>query len=179
MTESKPRIGGFFAQCYDFKLTRPPSIIEPGARCAARGGRASTIQRTHMNKLPLQPRILRAYQAPGYLGMCRDVFNKTVRPYVREFPIGQQGVGFDRLELDQWADAYIAANSIDKQQSTDVLTRQKSAARQPGRNAQRQAVISDKNKTADPSAKLKEEFDRVLAMVKGKPKPTTPHRGKE
>lgn len=67
-----------------------------------------------MNKLPVQPRILRFYQAPGYLGMCRDVFNKTVRPYVREFPIGQQGVGFDRLELDKWADTYIAAHSIDK-----------------------------------------------------------------
>lgn len=67
-----------------------------------------------MNKLPVLPRILRAYQAPGYLGMCRDVFNKTVRPYVREFPIGKQGIGFDRLELDQWADRYIAARSIDK-----------------------------------------------------------------
>lgn len=68
-----------------------------------------------MSSLPIQPRILRAYQAHLYLGMCRDVFNKTVRPYVREFPIGQQGVGFDRLELDQWADAYIAAHSLDKQ----------------------------------------------------------------
>ncbi|WP_239142525.1 hypothetical protein [Pseudomonas sp. MIL9] len=67
-----------------------------------------------MKKIPVQPRILRAYQAPSYLGMCRDVFNRTVRPYVREFPIGQQGVGFDRIELDQWADAYIAAHSIDK-----------------------------------------------------------------
>jgi hypothetical protein len=67
-----------------------------------------------MKKIPVQPRILRAYQAPGYLGMCRDVFNKTVRPYVREFPIGQHGIGFDRLELDRWVDAYIAAHSIDK-----------------------------------------------------------------
>lgn len=68
-----------------------------------------------MTKLLPQPRILRAFQAPRYLGMCRDEFNKTVRPYVREFPIGKQGVGFDRLELDQWADAYISAHSIDKQ----------------------------------------------------------------
>lgn len=72
-----------------------------------------------MKKIPIQPRILRAYQAPGYLGMCRDVFNKTVRPYVREFPIGQQGVGFDRIELDQWADVYIAAHSIEKRTKVD------------------------------------------------------------
>lgn len=67
-----------------------------------------------MAKLTFQPRIIRAKQAPDYLGMCRTIFNSTVRPYVHEFPIGQQGVGFDRLELDQWADAYISAHSLDK-----------------------------------------------------------------
>jgi predicted DNA-binding transcriptional regulator AlpA len=67
-----------------------------------------------MAKLTFQPRIIRAKQAPDYLGMCRAIFNSTVRPYVHEFPIGQQGIGFDRLELDQWADAYIAAHSLDK-----------------------------------------------------------------
>jgi hypothetical protein len=46
--------------------------------------------------------------------MCRTEFDKTVRPHVHEFPIGKQGIGFDRLELDAWADAYIAANSTDK-----------------------------------------------------------------
>ena len=67
-----------------------------------------------MAKLTFQPRIIRAKQAPDYLGMCRAIFNSTVRPYVHEFRIGQQGVGFDRLELDQWADAYISAHSLDK-----------------------------------------------------------------
>ncbi|WP_322361875.1 hypothetical protein [Pseudomonas sp. Teo4] len=60
------------------------------------------------------PRILRYRSAPGYLGMCRAEFNKTVRPFVREFPIGAQGVGFDRYELDEWADNYIAEQAIDK-----------------------------------------------------------------
>lgn len=58
------------------------------------------------------PRILRCGAAPTYLGMCRDEFNKTVRPYVREFRIGVQGVGFDRYELDDWVDAYVAKNAI-------------------------------------------------------------------
>lgn len=58
------------------------------------------------------PRILRCRAAPSYLGMCKDEFNKTVRPYVREFRIGVQGVGFDRYELDDWVDAYVAKHSI-------------------------------------------------------------------
>lgn len=60
------------------------------------------------------PRILRYRSAPGYLGMCRAEFNKTVRPFVREFPIGSQGVGFDRYELDEWADGYIAEHQVAK-----------------------------------------------------------------
>ncbi|UVL33284.1 hypothetical protein LOY43_20245 [Pseudomonas sp. B21-041] len=73
-----------------------------------------------MTKLTFQPRIIRAKLAPGYLGMCRDVFNKVVRPYVREFPIGGQGIGFDRVELDKWADAYIEENSIEKPQRVEA-----------------------------------------------------------
>ncbi|MHC8404278.1 hypothetical protein [Pseudomonas sp. TMB3-21] len=86
-----------------------------------------------MTKLLPQPRILRAFQAPSYLGMCREVFNKAVRPYVREFPIGKQGIGFDRLELDKWADAYIAAHSIHKQMNPESASLPV-AAPQVGRN---------------------------------------------
>ena len=60
----------------------------------------------------IQPRFIRFGDAPGYLGMCRDEFNKTVRPHVREFPIGKQGVAFDRHELDEWADSYITAKAV-------------------------------------------------------------------
>ena len=67
-----------------------------------------------MNNTVIPPRILRANQAHSYLGMCRDEFNKTVRPHVSEFPIGLRGIGFDRLELDAWADRYIEMNAIPK-----------------------------------------------------------------
>ena len=60
------------------------------------------------------PRILRYRSAPGYLGMCRTEFDKAVRPLVKEFPIGARGVGFDRYELDEWADTYIAEHAVDK-----------------------------------------------------------------
>ena len=57
-----------------------------------------------------QPRIVRFRDAPRYLGMDRNRFNAEVRPYLVEIPIGKQGVGFDRLELDAWVEDYVARN---------------------------------------------------------------------
>lgn len=59
---------------------------------------------------PIAPRIIRFRDAPRYLGMDRNRFNVEVRPYVTEVPIGKQGIGFDRLELDAWIEDYIARN---------------------------------------------------------------------
>jgi hypothetical protein len=58
----------------------------------------------------LLPRIIRFRDAPFYLGMDRNRFNAEVRPYLTEIPIGSQGIGFDRLELDDWFDEYVARN---------------------------------------------------------------------
>ena len=33
-------------------------------------------------------------------------FNKEVRPYLMNIRIGQQGIAFDRLDLDAWVDDY-------------------------------------------------------------------------
>ena len=43
-------------------------------------------------------------------GMDRNRFNAEVRPYLTEIPIGKQGIGFDRLELDAWVDDYKSRN---------------------------------------------------------------------
>ena len=58
----------------------------------------------------LLPRILRFRDAPRYVGMDRNRFNAEVRPNVTEIPIGKQGIGFDRLELDAWVDDYKTRN---------------------------------------------------------------------
>ena len=42
--------------------------------------------------------------------MDRNRFNAEVRPYLTEVPIGKQGIGFDRLELDAWAEDYKSRN---------------------------------------------------------------------
>jgi hypothetical protein len=55
-------------------------------------------------------RIIRLRDAPAYLGMDKNRYNAEVRPHLTEIPIGKQGIGFDRLELDAWVDEYVARN---------------------------------------------------------------------
>jgi predicted DNA-binding transcriptional regulator AlpA len=54
----------------------------------------------------MQPRLIRLRDAPKYLGMDRNRFNNEVRPFLITLKIGQQGIAFDRLDLDQWADEF-------------------------------------------------------------------------
>jgi hypothetical protein len=56
------------------------------------------------------PRFIRMRDAPAYLGMDRTVFNQEVRPNLTETPIGVQGIAFDRLDLDAWADHHQQCN---------------------------------------------------------------------
>lgn len=58
----------------------------------------------------LLPRLIRFRDAPFYLGMDRNRFNAIVRPHVVEIRIGEQGIAFDRLDLDAWVDQYKACN---------------------------------------------------------------------
>jgi hypothetical protein len=41
---------------------------------------------------------------------ARNRFNAEVRPYLTDIPIGQQGIAFDRLDMDDWADDYKRCN---------------------------------------------------------------------
>jgi predicted DNA-binding transcriptional regulator AlpA len=54
------------------------------------------------------PRIIRIRDAPFYLGMDKNRFNKEVRPSLTEIKIGTQGIAFDRNELDAWVDDLIS-----------------------------------------------------------------------
>lgn len=60
--------------------------------------------------IKLLPRFIRFRDAPTYLGMDRNRFNNEVRPYITQIPIGSQGIAFDRLDLDAWADHYKQCN---------------------------------------------------------------------
>ena len=56
------------------------------------------------------PRFIRLRDAPSYLGMDKNRFNREVRPLLAVIPIGTQGIAFDRLDLDSWADDYKSRN---------------------------------------------------------------------
>ena len=56
------------------------------------------------------PRLIRLRDAPRYLGMDPNRFNAEVRPYLTEMPIGKQGVAFDKIDLDAWAEQYKSRN---------------------------------------------------------------------
>ena len=58
----------------------------------------------------LLPRFIRLRDAPYYLGMDRNRFNAEVRQCLTSIPIGQQGIAFDRLELDAWVEDYKSRN---------------------------------------------------------------------
>jgi len=58
----------------------------------------------------IAPRLIRFRDAPFYLGMDKNRFNTEVRPCVTEIRIGEQGIAFDRLDLDAWVDQYKSRN---------------------------------------------------------------------
>lgn len=58
----------------------------------------------------MQPRLIRLRDVPTYLGMDRNRFNAEVRPFLIEIPIGEQGIAFDRLDLDAWVEHYKDCN---------------------------------------------------------------------
>jgi predicted DNA-binding transcriptional regulator AlpA len=120
------------------------------------------------------PRFLRASTAPAYLGMCREEFNKTVRPNVREFPIGKQGVGFDRIELDQWADSWAESMAIEKQANQD--NNPPRSGRQGAKQwREKQCRASTRGTGFGTSTKSSEvaDFKKALEQAKGRKRSST------
>jgi hypothetical protein len=91
-------------------LTRALRIIAPGMLSAAAPPKPWHKARgwSDLRPLSFQPRLLRTRHAAFYLGMTITWFNEKVRPHVKVIPLGKRAIGFDRLELDAWADEYCA-----------------------------------------------------------------------
>ena len=71
-------------------------------------GRNVQAKGTLVHTLSLLPRLIRHRDAPSYLGVDRNRFDRDIRPSLTEVPLGDRAIAFDRHELDAWADAYIA-----------------------------------------------------------------------
>ena len=59
-----------------------------------------------MSDSKILPKVIRLRDAPAYLGMDKNRFNREVRPTLAVIPIGIQGIGFERLDLDAWMEDY-------------------------------------------------------------------------
>lgn len=109
-------------------------------------------------KTVILPRVIRLRDAPDYLGMDRNRFDREVRPSLIEIPIGSQGIGFDRLDLDAWFDDYKLGNG-------------RQANRKGGEaqwRTRKVRVVSTRSGTRGTSTRgsEEEEFARALELAK-------------
>ena len=104
------------------------------------------------------PRVIRLKEASKYLGMDKNRFNAEVRPHLVEIPIGDRGIGYDRLDLDRWFEDYKARNG------------RPGATRKGGDECQakgRSRALS--NAVASGTSKKmsgKSDFEKALALVR-------------
>jgi len=106
----------------------------------------------------LLPRLVRFRDAPGYLGMDRNRFNSEVRPQLTIIPIGQQGIAFDRLELDAWVEDYISCNGRPGLPKGDRIWDVK----------ERQGSSGDKGSGISTSASVGDAFAKALERLSSK-----------
>lgn len=104
----------------------------------------------------MQPRLIRLRDAPTYLGMDRNRFNNEVRPFLITLPIGRQGIAFDRLDLDQWADEF------KKHQGKPA---QRTMRWQPGKI---QPLLSGRKHSALDKKSVDDEFQQLLNQLLSK-----------
>ena len=59
-----------------------------------------------MRSVLLLPRVIRASDAPAYLGIDKNKFNKIVKPSLVSVRLGEHSIAYDRLDLDCWWEDY-------------------------------------------------------------------------
>lgn len=105
------------------------------------------------------PKLIRLKEAPWYLGMDKNRFKAEVRPWLTEIPIGSQGIAFDRLDLDAWADQYKAAKGRPGKQKGE---------KEPWRKKEKELRVSSSGKMVSGTSTKwseEEEFAKALEQV--------------
>ncbi len=100
-------------------------------------------------------RLIRVRDAPTYLGMDKNRFSREVRPYMTEIPIGKQGIGFDRLDLDAWVDQYKDRNGRPGKKGVTPWDARKSPASSTGKGRGTSTRLSEEDAFAKALAKAK------------------------
>lgn len=112
----------------------------------------------------IAPRLIRMRDAPLYLGMDRNRFSRLVRPYITDIPIGQQGVAFDRLELDAWATHYMKCNGRPAARRTTPWDK----PREPCLGSPKEAMSGISTRESEAA-----EFAKALAKLTSKKRSST------
>jgi hypothetical protein len=118
--------------------------------------RSSTELRLRENRAVIVPRLIRLRDAPRYLGMDKNRFNREVRRFLTEIRIGTQGVAFDRLEMEAAADDYKSRNG-----------RSAAERSKPWDNQRRPVSSSVVGSGISIRSSEEQEFAKALAQVTG------------
>lgn len=118
--------------------------------------RSSAELRLRENRAVIVPRLIRLRDAPRYLGMDKNRFNREVRPFLTEIRIGTQGVAFDRLEMEAAADDYKSRNG-----------RPAAERSKPWDNQRRPVSSSVVGSGTSIRSSEEQEFAKALARVTG------------
>jgi len=103
------------------------------------------------------PRLIRLRDAPHYLGMNKNYFNRVVRGEMPEIRIGDRGIAFDRVDLDAW----VVQNKQCSKASVVILNRKKTLCQ---RNTQQGSLKEKKYGTLKNKSSVA-DFEKVLAKV--------------
>lgn len=83
-------------------------------------------------ELSTPARFIRQRDAPAYLGVDRNKFDREIRPTLTEIPLGQRSIAYDRLDLDAWADEYKRRNGrSSRKQGVRACEREQKASSKP------------------------------------------------
>jgi hypothetical protein len=104
--------------------------------------------------MDILPRIIRHRDAPKYLGVNTNYFNKNIRPYLTEVEFGPQMIAFDRCELDEWFDNYKASNGRPGKGKE---------AKEPCRQTTKKSRVSTKGEKSGTSTKR--SWEKELSQV--------------
>lgn len=106
----------------------------------------------------ITPRLIRLKNAPKYVGATKNVFNKTIRPYLTTIRIGRRGIAFDRLEIDAWIEQNKGRGGKRPNNGGNSLWDEN--ARQASTNAGVPGILTSRS--------LDNEFWKILEQVRSK-----------
>jgi len=123
---------------------------------------------------PLLSLVRRAWQRHHYVVQFRQHDSQTVRPNVRELPVGKRGIGFARIEAAQWADAWVESMAIEKAANQDN-NQPRSGRQGVNKWREKQSPASTRGTEFGTSTKSSEvsDFKKALDQARGKKRSST------